>query len=216
MTDTYLGPEYSAGQVKRALVNAGLEYKEMDDEALFPHIAGKIAQNKIVGWFQGKMEFGPRALGNRSILANPCAPHMKDYLNHRVKNREPFRPFAPAALEERASEFFAIDGTSPFMLLSPRVREDKKTLLPSVTHVDGTARLQTVSKVTNPRFWQLIKEFEIATGIPVLLNTSFNLRGEPIVCSPQDAINDFMKSNIDFLVLGNCVVEKKSPSQSPV
>lgn len=209
MADAYLGPEFSASQIKRALMKEGLDFEELDDTVLFKYIADKIGNNKIIGWFQGRMELGPRALGNRSILANPCNPRMKDILNSRVKKRESFRPYAPAVLEERAQEFFELKNLSPFMLLATQVRQEKKDSIPAVTHVDGTARVQTVNKNTNPRLWNLIKEFEIITGIPVLINTSFNLRGEPIVCSPEDAISSFKKSQMDYLVLGNCVVEKK-------
>ncbi|MHB9154873.1 MAG: carbamoyltransferase family protein [Endomicrobiales bacterium] len=208
MADAYLGPGFSDSQIKRTLVNAGVSFREMDEDALCRYVAAKIAQDRIVGWLQGRMEIGPRALGNRSILANPCNPDMKDILNLKVKHREPFRPFAPVALEERAAEFFEASGPSPFMLLAPRVKEDKKKLIPSVTHVDGTARLQTINSKTNPLLWKLIKEFENITGIPVIINTSFNLRGEPVVCTPQDALNCFLKTRMDCLVLGNCVVEK--------
>jgi carbamoyltransferase len=210
MTDAYLGPEFSANQIKRALTKEELDFEELDDSALFKSIADKICNNKIIGWFQGRMELGPRSLGNRSIIANPCNPQMKDLLNSRVKKRESFRPYAPVVLEERATEFFDLKNLSPFMLLAPRVRAEKKDLIPAVTHVDGTARVQTVNKSTNPRLWNLIKEFEIITGAPVLINTSFNLRGEPIVCAPEDAISSFKKSQMDYLVLGNYVVEKKT------
>lgn len=154
------------------------------------------------------MEFGPRALGNRSILANPCNPNMKDILNSKVKSRESFRPYAPAVLEERVSDYFEAQQFSPFMLLAAKVRENKKAIIPAVTHIDGTARVQTVNKMTNPKFWNLIKAFEDINGIPMVINTSFNLRGEPIVCSPDDALNGFLKSKMDILVLGNFVLEK--------
>jgi len=209
MTDAYLGPEFSSIQIKRDLLKENLDFQELDDSILFKYIADKIHNNKIIGWFQGKAELGPRALGNRSIIANPCNPQMKDILNSRVKKREFFRPYAPVVLEERSSEFFELKNLSPFMLLAPRVREEKKALIPAVTHVDGTARVQTVNKNANPRLWNLVKEFENITGIPVLINTSFNLKGEPIICSPGDAISSFKKSQMDFLVLGNYVVERK-------
>jgi len=209
MTDAYLGPEFSSKQIKRTLLNSGLNFKEFTDSELVKNIANKISLNQIVGWFQGRMELGPRALGNRSILANPCNPDMPELLNTKVKKRESFRPYAPSVLEERSAEFFQLKGSSPFMLLSPRVKEEKKTVIPAVTHVDGTARVQTVSKSTNPKFWQLIKEFENITGVPVVLNTSFNLRGESIVCTPQEAINCFRRSQMDCLVLGNYVVDKE-------
>lgn len=211
MTHAYLGTEYSAAQIKRALSGRGLAFREFDDDALIPHVARAIAQDKIVGWFQGKMEFGPRALGNRSILANPCNPNMKDLLNSRVKKRESFRPYAPVVLEERAGEFFEMRGTSPFMLLAPMVREDRKKDIPGVTHVDGTARVQTVNARSNPRLYRLIQEFAKITGVPIVINTSFNLRGEPIVCAPEDAIGCFQRSMMDALVLGNFVVERQGP-----
>ena len=155
------------------------------------------------------MEFGPRALGNRSILANPCNPETKDILNSRVKKRESFRPFAPVVLEEKAAEYFELQDHSPFMLLAPRVREDKKAVIPAVTHVDGTSRVQTLTQRQNPLLYSLIKDFEAISGVPVLVNTSLNLRGEPIVCSPEDALSCFERSGMDILVLGNCIVEKK-------
>jgi carbamoyltransferase len=208
MNDAYLGPDFSPSQIKKALLNKGMDFKELPDAELFKYVARAISENKIIGWFQGRMEFGPRALGNRSILANPINPQMKDLLNAKVKKREAFRPYAPAVLEERVSEFFEGGQFSPFMLLSGVVKEDKKDIIPSVTHIDKTARLQTVNKNSNPRFWQLIREFENITGVPVLINTSFNLRGEPIVCTPEDAISCFTRSQMDCLVLGNYVLEK--------
>jgi carbamoyltransferase len=208
MTDVYLGPEFSASYIKRVLLKEELDYKELDDPVLFKYVAEKISNNKIIGWLQGRMELGPRALGNRSIIANPCSPQMKDMLNAKVKKRESFRPYAPVVLEERAKEFFRLKNLSPFMLLAPEVREDKKGLIPAVTHVDGTARVQTINKNINAKLWSLVKEFENITGIPVLINTSFNLKGEPIVCSPEDAISCFKRSQMDCLVLGNYVVER--------
>jgi carbamoyltransferase len=154
------------------------------------------------------MEFGPRALGSRSILANPTNPDMKDILNKRVKFREEFRPFAPAVTEECASDYFDLECASPYMLMAPKVKGDTGEKLPSITHVDNTARVQTVHKDISPRFHELINEFGQTTGVPVVINTSFNVRGEPIVCSPQDAYNCFMKTDIDYLVIGNYVVEK--------
>lgn len=209
MEDACLGPDFSNSQVKRALLNQDLDFKELSDLELSRHIASQIAQDKIIGWFQGRMEFGPRALGNRSILADPRNPRMKELLNAKVKKRESFRPYAPAVLEERARDFFNAKQFSPFMLLAAGVRGDKKAVIPSVTHIDGSARVQTVSKNTNPKFWQLIKEFENLTGVPLIINTSFNLRGEPIVCSPEDAARSFKASQMDCLVLGNFVTERK-------
>lgn len=208
MKDAYLGPNYTQNYIERILLRQSLKYKKLEDNEISRFMAEKISLNNIIGWFQGRMEFGPRALGNRSILANPCNPDMKDILNSKVKMRESFRPYAPAVLEDRLKDFFVLNVESPFMLLAAPVREEKKTIIPAVTHIDGTARIQTVNKETNPRFWQVIKEFENLTGTPVLLNTSFNLRGEPIVCSPEDAINCFLKSQMDYLVLENYVIEK--------
>lgn len=208
MKHAYLGPEFSQGHIKRILRISDLNFKEFNEQELYAYVAGRIAKNKIVGWFQGRMEFGPRALGNRSILANPCNPEMKELLNSKVKKREQFRPYAPAVLAERSREFFALKDDSPFMLLACAVREDKKNLIPAVTHVDTTARVQTVAQGSNPRFWQLIKAFEKITGVPILINTSFNLRGEPIVCSPEEAIECFKNSEMDILVLENFVLEK--------
>src|SRR5262249_10245078 len=142
----------------------------------------------ILGWFQGRMEFGPRALGCRSLLANPCNPDMKDVLNHRVKFREDFRPFAPAVIEEAAQEFFELSQKSPYMLFTPQVGKAQAHRMPSVTHSDGSARVQTVSAQQNPRFYNVIKKFGELTGVPVVINTSYNVKGEPIVCTPQDAI----------------------------
>jgi carbamoyltransferase len=208
MTDAYLGPDFSTSQIKRTLLNYNLGFKALDGNSLCKYIARELSQDKIIGWFQGRMEFGPRALGNRSILANPCNPDMKELLNSKVKKRESFRPYAPAVLEEESKEFFQLQNSSPFMLLASLVREDKKDLIPAVTHIDGTARVQTVNKNSNPKFWQLIKEFGNITGVPVLLNTSFNIRDEPIVCTPEDAISCFQRSQMDCLVLGDYIVER--------
>ena len=211
MQDAYLGPDFSQNQMKRALVNNGINFKEFSDDSLFKYIAQRLSQDKIIGWFQGRMEFGPRALGNRSILANPGNPGMKDLLNQRVKKRESFRPYAPAVLEEKITEFFNAKQFSPFMLLSAQVNKDKKTIIPAVTHIDGSARVQSISKNINPRLWNLIKEFENITGLAVILNTSFNLNREPIVCAPEEAVSCFKRSQMDCLVLGNYVAEKLNP-----
>ncbi|MFA6217657.1 MAG: carbamoyltransferase [Candidatus Omnitrophota bacterium] len=208
MVDAYLGPEFSAAQIKRVLVNNAVDFKEFEEASLCKYIAAKIYESKIIGWFQGRMEFGPRALGNRSILANPCNPDMKELLNKKVKDREPFRPYAPLVLEEKAADYFQMSGPSSFMLLAPQVRKDKVAVIPAVTHYDGSARVQTVNKNGNPKLWQLVKEFENLTGVPVIINTSFNLRGQPIVCSPEDALGSFQSSAMDILVLGNFVIEK--------
>ncbi|MDI6704186.1 MAG: carbamoyltransferase [bacterium] len=206
MKHAYWGPSYSESKMRQAIEKKGLDYEERDD---IENVTAKLlSQGKIIGWFQGRMEFGPRALGNRSILADPRREEMKDIVNERIKFREEFRPFAPAVLEEEVGKYFDCNCKSPFMLLVFRVKEDMRHIIPAVTHVDGTSRVQTVSKDTNPRFWQLIKEFEKETSVPVLLNTSFNVKGEPIVCTPSDAINCFLSSGIDHLVLGNYLVKK--------
>ena len=165
-----------------------------------------ISQGNVVGWYQGKMEWGPRALGNRSILADPRNPKMKEILNEKIKHRESFRPFAPSILEEFTKEFFDIDVFSPYMLLVARVKQPEK--IPAVTHVDGTGRLQTVSKTSNPLFYNLINEFFRITGIPVIINTSMNVRGEPIVNTPEQAYNMILKTDMDCIVMGKNLIFK--------
>ena len=206
----YLGPELNQARAERLLANAGLKFTRLSDEELPRRTARLLAAGKIVGWVQGRMEFGPRALGNRSILADPRDPGMWENLNVKVKAREPFRPYAPAVQEERAAEYFDLKAPSPFMLLAAPVREGKARVIPAVTHTDGSARMQTVSRRTNPRFWELIGAFGDLTGVPVLLNTSFNLRDEPMVCGPEDAILDFQRSRMDCLVLGNLLTERET------
>jgi carbamoyltransferase len=181
--------------------------KTEDKEELCRKTALEIADGRIVGWFQGRMEWGPRALGNRSILVDPRRQKMKDTLNNCIKHREPFRPFAPAVLEEKAGEYFADVHPSPFMLFTHRVKPEKRNIIPAPTHVDGTARLQTVNQRENPLFWKLIKEFEKITGVPVLLNTSFN-ENEPIVCRPKEALECFLKTRMDTLVMGSFIIKK--------
>jgi carbamoyltransferase len=181
-----------------------------DEATLCQKIAQAIANGKIVGWFQGRMEWGPRALGNRSILADPRRKEMKDILNERIKHREGFRPFAPSVLEEKAGEWFEMKTrTSPFMNLVFPVRPEKRSQIPAITHVDGTARVHTVSKATNPLFWNLINEFGKLSGVPMLLNTSFN-ENEPIVCTPSEAIDCFLRTRMDVLVLGPYYLERPS------
>jgi carbamoyltransferase len=170
--------------------------------------AEMLSHGKILGWVQGRMEFGPRALGSRSILADPRDPEMNVKVNNAVKFREWWRPFAPSLLSEVASEYLESATDSPFMVLTAQVRAEKRNVIPSVTHVDGSARPQTVERDINPLYWRLIHEFGQRTGVPVVMNTSFNLRGEPIVCSPTDAIRTFYSSGMDALVIGNFVVEK--------
>ena len=194
------------------------EWKEFDDEdAFISAVADLLANEKVVGWFHGRSEWGPRALGYRSILASPCKPEMQGIVNEKIKFREPFRPFAPAVLAERAGEFFELidipgedseSGPYNFMLAVCKVRSEVAALIPAVTHVDGTARVQTVRSGSNRAFYRLIKAFEARTGVPVLLNTSFNLRGEPIVETPRDAINTFEWSGMDALAMGRFLVRK--------
>lgn len=207
----YLGPEFSAGEIKAALDSARDRVTWKKHDCITEVVAAEISNGKVVGWFQGRMEFGPRALGNRSILADPRRADMKDRINRKVKNREPFRPFAPAIPEEEAAEYFDMTGlpSSPFMLFTVPVRDDKRCLIPAVTHVDGSSRVQTVSRKTNPRFWELLGKFKALTGIPVVLNTSYNVKNEPIVCSPTDAIKCFLSTDMDATALGDYLVEKK-------
>jgi carbamoyltransferase len=207
MRHAYYGPGYTDDEISNALESLDVSYTTTDQ--VETDTAKYIADGKIVGWFQGRMEFGPRALGSRSILTDPTRDDMKDRLNAVVKHREPFRPFAPSCLAEKADEYFEDCGNSPYMLFVQPVRADKRSVIPAVTHVDGTARVQTVEKDINPRYYGLIEEFEKIKGVPVVVNTSFNVMGEPIVNTPEDAIRCFQGTGIDVLVLGNCIVEKK-------
>ena len=208
MRHASFGTEVSHEKIEKSLKDKGLLYRRLSDDLLIKNTAGALKEGKIVGWFQGRMEFGPRALGQRSILADPRRPEMKDILNQRIKHRESFRPFAPAVPEEMAAEYFEIEGDpSPFMLKVFPVKTEKKAVIPAVTHVDGTARVQTVSKLVNPLFWKLLEAFGEQTGVPVLLNTSFN-ENEPIVCDPDEAIDCFLKTKMDVLVLGDYFLEK--------
>lgn len=206
--DPLLGPESSPAESRAALVREGLPFRELPDAGLFSETARRLAEGKTVGWFQGRMEFGPRALGNRSILGDPRNPDIKRILNERVKDREPFRPYAPAVLAEAAREFFDLRDQSPHMLLAPKARPERARAIPGVVHDDGTARVQTVTQESNPRFRALIKAFESLTGVPMVVNTSFNLRGEPVVCSPADAVSVFRRSRMDCLALGNFLVDR--------
>ena len=202
MTHAYYGLAYSDAEIESALKAAGMSYQRLDDAALVATVAQDLADGRIVGWFQGRYEIGPRALGNRSILASPIHPGVRDVINARVKFREPFRPFAPSVLAERAHEFFEIDQPDPFMTLAPRVRPEKAARIPAAVHVDGTARIQTVDASANPRYHALIESFGKLTGVPILLNTSFN-KQEPIVARPEEAISCFLRTGMDVLVLGN-------------
>ncbi len=202
ITHAFYGTEYSDAEMARALDDAGLSYQRLDEAELIDRVADDLVEEKIVAWFQGRFEIGPRALGNRSILSDPRNIDMKDKLNARVKHREAFRPFAPVVLEERVSEFFEIDRPDPFMTLAPRVRPEKADLIPAAVHVDGTGRIQTIDRASNPRYYGVIEKFGERTGIPVLLNTSFN-RQEPIVARPSEAVSCFLRTDMDVLVLGN-------------
>jgi len=211
MQDVYLGPAFGEAEMEAALVAAGTQvrWEKLSRPELVKRTAAVLRDDKVIGWFQGRMEFGPRALGCRSILANPMNPEMKKIVNSKIKFREFFRPFAPAVLREHADEYFEMGGQeSPFMLLVPPVRAEKRAVIPAVTHADGTGRVQTVTRESNETYYELIREFGALTGVPVLLNTSFNVRGEPIVCTPQDAVNCFLKTGLDYLVLGNILASK--------
>ena len=234
MAGSYLGPQFSNDEIKKQLSDVGAVCHELNDDALFGTVATALSQDKAIGWFDGRMEFGPRALGARSILANPQSPIMQKNLNLKIKFRESFRPFAPSVLEGDVASWFNLDVPSPYMLIvSDVVQEKRRTLsdrdqslfgidqlnvarsdIPAVTHVDYSARVQTVSKTTNPRYHRLISKFKQMTGCPVLVNTSFNVRGEPIVGSPEDAFRCFMGTDIDMLVCGNiiCIKDQQNPS----
>tara|TARA_Y100001936_G_scaffold252528_1_gene312548 strand:+ start:6486 stop:8189 length:1704 start_codon:yes stop_codon:yes gene_type:complete len=202
----YSGPQYQNSEIVEFLNSENISYESLDRESLLKKTAKLISEDKIVGWYQGKMEWGPRALGNRSILANPQNPKMKDILNEKIKHRESFRPFAPAIMEEFSSQYFELEIPSPYMLFVSPVKLPEK--IPAVTHVDETGRLQTVSKESNPLFYDLIKEFYNITKIPVVINTSMNVMGEPIVNTPKEAYNMILKTDMDYIVLGNNLISR--------
>ncbi len=228
MRGAYLGPRYSEGQIRRQLDQLRANYVELPDETLFQRLAAVLAEEQIVGWFQGPMEFGPRALGGRSIIGDPRSPKMQSVMNLKIKYRESFRPFAPAVLADRVADYFELDRPSPYMLLVAPVKQElrlrppeqsqrlfgidrlkvPRSQLPAITHVDYSARIQTVHEHTNPRFHALLKSFDQLTGCPVLVNTSFNVRGEPIVCTPEDAYRCFMRTEMDYLVIENFLLYK--------
>ncbi len=228
MTGAFLGPRFDAGEVRAALDAAGAVYTELPDDELLPRVAALLAEENVVGWFQGRMEFGPRALGGRSILGDPRSAAMQSVMNLKIKYRESFRPFAPSVLAERAADYFEGIGESPYMLIVAPVREELRvpppaggeaatglarlklphSTLPAVTHVDHSARVQTVHRETNPRYHALIREFEARTGCGVVVNTSFNVRGEPVVCTPEEAYRCFMRTEMDYLVVENCLLAK--------
>ena len=210
------GPEYSEAEIaallrSRApdLERAGCRLDQMSSSAdVCRRTAQAIADGRVVGWFQGRMEWGPRALGNRSIVCDPRRADMKDILNRKIKRRESFRPFAPSVLREAVSEWFEQDGDVPFMMQVYQIRKEKRPLIPAVTHVDGSGRLQTVSRNANPRYYELIERFRDLSGIPMVLNTSFN-ENEPVVCKPEEALDCFLRTKMDVLVLGNWFIARQ-------
>ena len=232
MRGAYLGPEFSPDEIREYLDTQGAIYERLERHCLLERVARLLAEEKVVGWFDGRMEFGPRALGARSILGDPRSPRMQAQMNLKIKFREGFRPFAPSVLRERVQDYFELDCDSPYMLLVAPVKRERqipmtadqrglwgidqlnvlRSDIPAVTHIDYSARIQTVSRDTNPNYYDLIKEFERLTGCAVLVNTSFNVRGEPIVCTPADAYQCFMRTHIDYLVLGPFLLDK---SQQP-
>jgi carbamoyltransferase len=207
MLGAYTGPEFTENEIRAELVASELKFEMFDDESVTKRAAQDIADGLVVGWFQGRMEFGPRALGNRSIVVDPRRADMKEILNDRIKKREPFRPFAPSILEERTGDYFEQEHPAPTMLMVYQVREERRAEIPAVTHVDGSGRLQTVSRELNPRYYQLISDFCDLSGVPIVLNTSFN-ENEPIVCTPRHAIECFMKTRMDVLYLGDFSVRR--------
>ena len=234
MRGSFLGPSYNSEEIYNDLVSLKAKFKYLDENSIISVTAENIANGKAVGWFSGKMEFGPRSLGSRSILADPRNENMQKQLNLKIKYRESFRPFAPSILYEDVKDWFEIDIRSPYMLFVSGVRKDKiiemtnkekrlfgikklnikKSLIPAVTHVDYSARIQTVHKETNPKYYKLIKKFKEITGYPILLNTSFNIRGEPIVCNPKDAFNCFMGTDLDVLVIENYILFKEDQTKN--
>jgi carbamoyltransferase len=213
MDHAYWGPGFTQAEIRKAIgassfANGGYSVIELPEEELIRRAAAMISDGKILGWFQGRAEWGPRALGNRSIVADPRRPEMKEILNRRIKHREIFRPFAPSILAEATGEWFTKSHPSPFMTLAYPVRPEKREQIPAPTHVDGTGRLQTVRREANPRYWKLIRAFGDATGVPVVLNTSFN-DNEPIVCRPEEAIDCFLRTQMDAVVLGDFLVTKQ-------
>jgi carbamoyltransferase len=213
MDHAYWGPAFDETRMRAALDGAGMAYRRSEPTEIADRTSQALAEGKIVGWFQGRMEFGPRALGNRSILVDPRRAEMKDVLNARIKHREPFRPFAPSVLEEATGRYFVRSEPSPFMLMTYPVRPEKVDEIPAPTHVDGTGRLQTVRSDQNPLYVDLIRAFEARTGVPVLLNTSFN-ENEPICCTPEQAVDTFRRTKMDVLVLGEFVASKSSEGGS--
>jgi carbamoyltransferase len=233
MKGAYLGPSFGVEEIEAFLKKTGASYQRLDRATMMVRVAEQLANEKIVGWFNGRMEFGPRALGCRSILGDPRSPRMQAQMNIKIKFREGFRPFAPSVLREHVSDYFEIDCDSPYMLLVAPVRKERqipmpegakklwgidqlnvvRSDIPAITHIDYSARIQTVSRETNPDYYDLISAFRDLTGCPVVVNTSFNVRGEPIVCTPEDAYRCFMRTHIDSLVLGPFLLEKASQGE---
>ena len=230
MQGSFLGPEYSEAEIESVLKSHGAVYQRLEPDALLDFAVGLLQAEKVVGWFQGRMEFGPRALGNRSILGDARSPRMQSVMNLKVKFRESFRPFAPVVRKERVGDYFELDRESPYMLLVAPIKaalrkplpsgvegldllKAERSTLPAVTHVDYSARIQTVAREDNARLYDLLLRFEQATGCGVLVNTSFNVRGEPIVCTPDDAYRCFVNTEMDYLVMGNFVIERTAQPQ---
>jgi carbamoyltransferase len=233
MQGSYLGPSFTQTEIEQYLLDVRAVFHYFADADLFSQVASLLAQGQVVGWFQGRLEFGPRALGDRSILGDSRHEKMQSVMNLKIKYRESFRPFAPSVLAEKVADYFELDQPSPYMLLVAKVKEDlrlpmtdsqtklfgieklniPRSPLPAITHVDYSARIQTVHAETNPRYYQLLQAFEQLTGCGVLVNTSFNVRGEPIVCTPEDAYRCFTRTAMDYLVLENYVLAKKEQPQ---
>jgi carbamoyltransferase len=206
MDHAYLGPEFDDDEIEKLLQYSKQPYRRAQDIA--GETAALLSENKVIGWFQGRMEFGPRALGARSILASPIDPGMQSHLNQ-IKDREDFRPVAPVVIEEECANWFVNGGVAPFMLFIFDVRQDKAERIPAVRHVDGTARVQTVNRAQHPLYYDLLKAFAQRTGVPILINTSFNTRSEPVVCTPRDALESYCSTPLDALVIGSFILEKK-------
>ena len=236
MRGAYLGPHFKESEIKNFLDSNEIPYRQLNESQLTKVVSSDLQKGKVVGWFQGPMEFGPRALGGRSIIGDPRNPEMQSTMNLKIKYRESFRPFAPSVLAEKVNEWFEMDEESPYMLMVAGVRKDKRismtkeqnklfgidllnvprSQIPAITHVDYSARIQTVHKDTNKRYYDLIKEFEKETQCAVLINTSFNVRGEPIVCTPEQAYRCFMRTKMETLVLENFIIDKKDQKQHEV
>ncbi len=236
MKGGFLGPKFTNDEIEIELKTCGATFKKMSDEDMIEYVANALVKGKAVGWMQGRMEFGPRALGSRSIIADPRSPNMQKTLNLKVKYRESFRPFAPSILFEDVSEWFEYNTHSPYMLFVANVRKDKHvkieakeqslfgidklkvphSIVPAITHVDYSARIQTVHIDTNPLFYSVIQKFKKKTGCPIVVNTSFNIRGEPIVCSPTDAFKCFMGNKLDLLAIGNFILLKDDQNKKMI